>query len=272
MSFLDKLERALGRFAIPNLTLYLIIGQVFVYFTYRFGVVDIMKLPLVPILVLHGDWWRVFSFLLIPPSLAGDWTVVFLAFAWYMFYIMGGALESAWGAVRYNLFIFLGTAFTVLAAFLTPLNGATNAFLAGSVFLAFARLHPDFELAIFMILPVKVRWLALLTWIWYGYIFVMGGAAARWQIAAAVGNYLVFFGRDIYLTMRYRKRTMERRIERRAQEEAPRHVCYVCGKTDRSHPELDFRYCSKCAGDQCYCPDHIQNHAHVVAANETRPH
>ena len=49
-----------------------------------------------------------------------------------------------------------------------------------------------------------------------------------------------------------------------------RYICHVCGKTDLSHPQLDFRYCSKCAGDQCYCPEHIQNHAHVVAADEAK--
>jgi hypothetical protein len=61
-----------------------------------------------------------------------------------------------------------------------------------------------------------------------------------------------------------------RQVEKAAREDEPRHVCHVCGKTDRTHPQLDFRYCSKCAGDQCYCPDHIQNHAHVVAADDAK--
>ena len=61
-----------------------------------------------------------------------------------------------------------------------------------------------------------------------------------------------------------------RRAERAEEAERPRHVCYVCGKNDRTHPQLDFRYCSKCAGDQCYCPEHIQNHSHVVGPDEAR--
>jgi hypothetical protein len=65
--------------------------------------------------------------------------------------------------------------------------------------------------------------------------------------------------------VRQGRRTAVRRAEKVVEQEKPRHVCYVCGKTDKSHPDLDFRYCSQCAGDQCYCPEHIRNHAHVVA-------
>jgi hypothetical protein len=270
MSILDKLERALGRYAIPNITLYFIIGQVFVLLGYMLGRIDLRNFILVPVLVTQGEWWRMFSFLLMPPAFGGTFGLIFVAFAWYLFYLMGNSLESTWGTLRYNLFILLGIALTVGAAFITPRSAATNAFLAGSVFLAFAYLNPDFEMALFFILPIKIKWLALFTWVLYAVQFVRGDTSTRLQIVAAVGNFLIFFGRDIWLSMRYRQRTMARKVERQAQEEQPRHVCYVCGKTDRSHPQLDFRYCSKCAGDQCYCPDHIHTHAHVVAANETK--
>jgi hypothetical protein len=93
----------------------------------------------------------------------------------------------------------------------------------------------------------------------------------RLQIFAAVAAFFLFFGPDMLRSVRQTQRTRVRRVEKEKEEAAPRHVCHVCGKTDRSHPNLDFRYCSKCAGDQCYCPEHIQNHAHVVAANETTP-
>jgi Zn finger protein HypA/HybF involved in hydrogenase expression len=270
MSLLDKLERALSRFAIPNVTLYLVIGQVFVLLGAIADRIDLRHFVLVPALVMDGQWWRIFSFLLMPPPASGTLGLVFVAFAWYLFYLMGNSLEATWGTLRYNLFLLLGVALTVGAAFLTPRSAATNAFLAGSVFLAFAYLNPDFELALFFILPVKIKWLALVTWVLYAYSFVTGSTATRLQVVAAVGNFLIFFGRDIWLSMRYRKRTMARKAERIVREQEPRHVCYVCGKTDRTHPQLDFRYCSKCAGDQCYCPDHIHTHAHVVAANESK--
>jgi hypothetical protein len=183
---------------------------------------------------------------------------------------MGNALEHSWGTFRFNLFLLLGATLTIAAAFVTPRYAATNAFIAGSVFLAFAYLHPDFELSLFFILPVKIKWLALITWVLYGVSFVRGDLPTRLQILASVGNFLIFFGRDMVQSLRHRKRVQERQAERAAEAEQPRHVCYVCGKTDRTDPDLDFRYCSKCAGDQCYCPDHIQNHAHVVAPHETK--
>lgn len=275
MSYLDKLERIFGRFAVPNITLYFVIGQVFVLLAWMLGRIDLANLVLVPAWVVRGEWWRVFTFLLMPPPISrvGPIQLMFLAFALYIFYFMGNALEGYWGTFRYNLFLFIGIVLTVAAAFLTPGAPATNAFLAGSVFLAFAYLHPDFELSLFFILPVKVKWFALITWVLYAVNFVRGDGSTRLQIAAAVGNFLLFFGQDIVRSMRYRKRRMAseaRRIAQPVKDEA-RHRCHVCGKTDVTHPQLDFRYCSKCAGDQCYCPEHIHNHAHVVAADEEKP-
>ncbi len=263
MSILSKLERSLGRLAVPRLSLYLVSGQVAIYAAILMGKLDPTVLPLVPRLVMAGQWWRVLAFLLIPPPSS----FLFIAFAWWIFCLMGNALEDFWGAFRYNLFIFLGTALTVGLSFLQPDSYVTNAFIAGSVFLAFAHLNPDFELALFFILPVKVKWLALATWLLYGYQFVVGGWSGRLQIVAAVGNYLIFFGRDIANTMRYRRRQMVKsagRSEARGGNAQPRHRCRVCGKTDLSNPELDFRYCSKCAGEECYCPEHIRNHEHSV--------
>ncbi len=268
MSFLDKLERTFGRLAIPNLSLYIVIGQVFVLFAAMLGRIELESLILVGAWVGEGEWWRVLTFLFIPPPVNGTFGIIFVAFAWYLFYLMGSALEAAWGVFRYNLFLFIGFAFSVGVAFLFPNSPATNIFLAGSVFLAFAYLNPDFELSLFFILPLKIKWLALVTWVLYAVRFVQGGWPTRFEVLASVANFLLFFGPDIVRRLRQRKRTQTRQTERAREEVVPRHVCHVCGKTDRSHPQLDFRYCSKCAGDQCYCPEHIQNHAHVVAADE----
>lgn len=267
---LDKLERLFGRLALPNLTLYLIIGQVFVALSSLLGLLDIRQFILVPVLVMQGEWWRVLTFLFFPPPVnyASMLSLVMLPFAWWIFYLMGNALEHYWGVFRYNVFILTGFALTIAAAFLTPFAPVTNAFIAGSVFLAFAWLNPDFELSLFFILPIKIKWLAVITWLGYAYGLITGTSATRWQILASTGNFLLFFARDIYQTMRYRRRQMNAQAKRFAEErDGPqaRHVCHVCGKTDVTNPEMDFRYCSKCAGDQCYCPDHIFNHVHVTA-------
>lgn len=270
MSFLDKLERALGRFAIPNISLYIVIAQVFTLLTSMFQLLDLRKIALFPALVLQGEWWRVFTFIAVPPPVGSDWGVIFIAFGWYLFYLMGNALEQQWGTFRYNIYLLVSIVLSIAAGFLTPVVPVSNLFVASSVFLAFAYLYPDFQMMLFFILPVKIKWLALITWVLYAYNFVMGYWSTRLQIAASVSSFFLFFSADILRGMRHRQRTMAKRAERLATEEEPRHVCHVCGRTDRSHPQLDFRYCSKCAGDQCYCPDHIQNHTHVVAADDAK--
>lgn len=273
MPFLDKLERVFGRFAIPNLSLYLVIGQVFVLFAAMAGLIELQKAALAPLLVTEAqEWWRLVTFMFIVPippsnSLLG---FVFLAFGWYLFYLMGSALEQHWGAFRFNLFLFTNYALTIALSFITPTAWVTNTFILGSVFIAFAYLNPDFELTLFFVLPVKIKWLALLAVVLGGYRFAVGTLPVRLQTTAAVVTFLLFFGRDMLLTVRYRQRTRAKAAERIAREDEPRHRCHVCGKTDLSHPQLDFRYCSKCAGDQCYCPEHIQNHAHVVAADDAK--
>ncbi len=271
MSLLDKLERRFGSLAIPNLALWIVAGQFFVLLGALFGLLDLNYFLLVPEAVRHGQWWRLITFVFMPPP-PGLFGYIFVAFAWYMFYLMSGALEGYWGEFRYNVFLLTGYLLTVGAAFFTPFSVPTNLFIAGSVFLAFAWLNPEFELLIFFILPVKIKWLALLTWLFNAYAFATGGWPLRFQILASVGNFLLFFANDIVRTLRHRQRGAVSRAQsvvRASSKAEPRHRCHVCGRTDLTNPELDFRYCSKCAGDQCYCPDHIQNHAHVVAHDES---
>ena len=263
MSLLNRLERVLGRFALPNVTVYFVGGQVLVWSMALLKYLDLERIALLPQAVLAGEGWRLVTFLLLPPNAHP----AFIAFAWYLFYLMGNALEGYWGVFRYNLFILLGWTLTVGVAFLTPGHYATNLFLAGSVFLAFAFLNPDFEMLIFFILPVKIKWLALIQWIGYGLALLFGGWSARLAVLAAVGNFLVFFSREIVERVKSGRRHMKQQVRRSAMREAenePRHRCHVCGKTDLTHPRMDFRYCSKCAGEECYCAEHLATHTHTV--------
>ena len=269
MSWFHKLERRLEPYAIPNLTLYLVIGQTFVFLTAMLGMLDVNKCIFVPDLVTHGEPWRLLTFVFIPPN--AGW--MFIAFALYLFYLFGSSLEHYWGTLHYNLFLLTGYLLTVGLAFVTPHVMATNLFIGGAVFLAFAYVNPDFVMYIFFILPVKIKWLGLIAWIGYAWSFFTGGWSAKLSITAAVGNFLIFFAHDLWLGIKQGRHRMQSQTKRFTQEHSanePRHTCHICGKTDLSHPDLDFRYCSKCAGDQCYCPEHIRNHEHVLTDPQTK--
>jgi hypothetical protein len=266
MALLNRLERLFGRIAIPNISLYLVLGQVVFWSVAFLGFFDLERIALLPLAVRHGEAWRLFTFLLMPPISSP----VFIAFSWYLFWMYGTALEHHWGVFRYNLFIFVGWALTVGVVFLFHASFGINVFLLGSIFLAFAFLNPDFEIRVLFILPVKIKWLALIEWLWYGYVFLVSSWSVRLGVLASVGNFLLFFSSEIVQRMKTGRRQVEyrsRQSSAREEVHKARHKCFVCGKTDLSDPQMDFRYCSKCAGEECYCMEHIANHPHTVAAN-----
>jgi hypothetical protein len=259
MNRFKRTERKLERFAIPNLTLYLVGGQA-VTLLLGFAMPGFLgSIMLLPQQVLQGEWWRLLTFVFTPPFINP-----FLAiFVLYFFYFMGNSLEAHWGTFRYNLYVLIGCLMTIVAAFVFPYSEATNAYLTGSIFLAFAYLFPDFQILIFFVLPVRVKWVALVTWLLYAYQFVMGDWAGRLLILAALTNFLVFFGRDLYYKARYGHRRLSRHAGSVASRNKPLHVCAVCGISDKTHPTMDFRYCSKCDPPLAYCTEHLRNHQHV---------
>jgi len=260
MGLLNRLERVFGRYAIPNLSLYLIGGQVMFLGLALLAQFDVRKIMFLPALVLEGEFWRLFTFVLVPPTGAAQQidlvSALFVAITWYFFYMISQALENYWGVFRFNLFFLLGWLLTVSVAFLTPYQVAGYAFFAVSVFLAFAFLNPDFELYLFFILPVKIKWFALFMWLGFAYLFATGGWPARLGVLAATGNFLIFFAGDIIQRIKTGRRHMQQQVRRtafQATEDEPRHTCVVCGKTDRTHPREDFRYGDD---DRCYCSEH----------------
>jgi hypothetical protein len=153
----------------------------------------------------------------------------------------------------------------VLAFTVSPYVAAPNRFIGGSVFLAFATLNPNFQLMLFFILPVKIKWLALLMWINYLISLVTGGWMIRFSILASLCNYFLFFGRDMVFAMRAKRWRMERKAQEFARQNEPVHRCTVCGITDKDDPDITFRYCTKCEGTLCYCANHIKDHEHVTS-------
>ena len=257
-SLMNYLEKKIGRYAVPNITPYLIAGQVLLYIVNLSGKFSPGPLFLIPERVLAGEWWRLVTFIFIPPGC----NPVFAIFGWYLFYLMGSALEGHWGTFRFNLFLLTGYIMTVAASFLFPEYPATNIFVGGSVFLAFAFLYPDFEILIFFILPVKVKWLALLAGIGYAYQVVVGPWPTRLVVLASISNFLLFFGKDILWRMKTGNRQMMWKAKQLSGKGEAFHRCAVCGITDLSHPTMDFRYCGECGG-LGYCSEHLHNHVHV---------
>ena len=280
MNWLDKLERKLGRYAIPNLTVYLLAGYVIGFAVMNFMPSLLNWLTLEPGLVIRGQVWRIISLVLIPPST----NLISLIFLVLLYYSLGSALERTWGTFRYNVYIFSGILFTVVAAFL--LYGAlyliygvefslssvglisTN-YITMSIFLAFAAIYPDMEVLLYFILPIKMKWMALVYAAMAVYYFIQGGLATRVAIAASLLNFVIFF-----LSSRNMRRFGPREQARKAKfkkQSRPhmtyaggaRHRCAVCGRTELDDPNLEFRFCSKCRGNYEYCQDHLFTHEHV---------
>jgi hypothetical protein len=256
MDLISTLEKRFGGWAIPNLTLYLMAIQVIGVALLMGGYSSFEDLVLVGGLVQVGQWTRLLSFMMLPKTLTPIW----LFFAFYIFYLIGTALEREWGTFRYNLFILLGYLFTVAAAFLAPGAIITNTYFLGCVFLAFATLFPNVEFRLFFILPVKVKWLGWLTVALYMLTLFSADIGSRLCVVAAFANYLLFFGRDFLNNFKAGQRRKAFVVEREIAAGQPMHVCAECGASDKSNESLHFRYCSTCG--KCFCEEHIGNHDH----------
>lgn len=276
MNWLNKLERKFGRYAIHNLTLYLIGGYIIGFGVYMFVPNLLNLLTLEPAYIMHGQIWRIISWVLIPPSGNIFTTVIMMLF----YYSLGTALERTWGAFRYNVYIFSGILFTVIGAFLLYLIVGVDAvgygvffstyYINMSIFLAFAVSYPDMEVLLYFILPIKMKWMALVYAALTIYDLVRGNLFTRIAIIASLLNFIVFFlsSRNVKPYMpkeQRRKRKFKQEQERphMTYEGGARHRCAVCGRTELDDPNLEFRFCSKCNGNYEYCQDHLFTHEHV---------
>ena len=272
MNILNKLERRFGKYAVPNLMYYIVI-------LYAIGVMVQMLAPEVYFrylmldarAVLHGQIWRVVTFMIWPPS--GD--MFFNLLAIYLYYNLGTTLERVWGSFRFNVYFLMGVLGHVLAAVAVYLmTGSiyllTTSYLNFSLFFAFAATFPDMQFFLFFVIPIKAKWLALFDGAYVAYAFVFGTAATRVAVVMSLLNFIVYF--VMSRGGRYHPKEFKRRHDFKAQarqtaqavKRAGRHRCTVCGRTDLDDPNLIFRYCSKCEGDYEYCQDHLYTHQHIT--------
>jgi len=269
---LDWLNRRIGRYAIPKLGLIIVLFQAVAY------VADMGTpaghLPLSNMLQLDldqvraGEVWRLVTFVIIPPPVSP----LFVLCGLYFFWMMSSALEAQWGAFRFNVYLAVSWAMTlgttvILALFDPTLMHANpqNAWMLGSVFLAFAWLWPNFVILLFFIIPVKIKYLALVTWLFYILTLATGSNLDRGLVVAAIANFLLFFGFDIVRRMRSGHRQMAAKVAEVRNAQIPFHRCAVCGVTETSDPTAHYRICAVCRPAREYCMVHLKEHQHVIA-------
>ncbi|HYQ48190.1 MAG TPA: hypothetical protein VEP69_03915 [Thermodesulfovibrionales bacterium] len=266
---LDRLERRFGRYAIRQLIVY-IVGINGLVYLLRYGMPQsdaISKLRLDPQLILQGELWRLLSWIFIPPSAS----LVWIFFILYFTYMVGIGLEQEWGSFRFNVYYLTGMTATVLAAFIVN-EGSTAIYLNLSLFLAFAAVYPEFEILLFFILPVKVKYLAWVNWAFIAFTVLTAPMAGKAAALVSVANYFLFFGPAFVRGARRRGTAYQRRSSFSRSFHAPlkkgaMHKCMVCGITEGDDPVMEFRYCSTCEGHYEYCMKHLKDHEHIKEGN-----
>lgn len=258
-SVLTRLERRLGRFAIPNLTAYVVGGMAiaFVLGMLRPAILDAMELDFAA--VRAGQVWRLVSYIFVPHG-SRLFILFQLSFTWFV----GRSLEAEWGPFKLNVYYLLGMLGTTLAAALTG-GSPGNLYLNTSLFFAFATLFPDYQITLYLLIPVRVKWLALLSLGLLGYELVTGSWGARAGVIAAMANYLFFFGPTLLALARAR-RTEGVQAARRAsmRPEAPaqkvERLCTTCGAREGDGADIRVCSCERCGVPTTFCLEHARNH------------
>lgn len=168
MKFLDKMERKFGKYALSNLSMYIIITYAAGYLIELFAPVMQQYLTLEPALILKGQIWRLVSWLLIPPESSNIFFVVIML---YFYYSIGNTLERTWGTFRYNVYIFSGIITSIIGSFILYFiaggngirlgNAFSTYYISMSIILAFAATYPNIQVLFMMIIPLKIKWLGI---------------------------------------------------------------------------------------------------------------
>ena len=273
---------------IPNLMLYVTLGSAVVYvlsmiddsyLLYQFLCFDRAA-------ILRGQVWRLFTYVFTYSAS----NVLLTAVSLLCYFSLGRAMENVWGTLRFNLFYLTGVVLMDLFCMLFG-GSATVYYLNMSLFLGYATLYPNAHFLLFFIIPVKAWIFALVDLALTLYDVILYTAAGliphNLFPLIAIGNYLLFFGKDVANVIPLSWRINARRAFKKKDKSAPKktgtipfnagsyqastatvkqpytHKCTVCGRTDVTNPDLEFRYCSRCNGYHCYCEDHISNHSHI---------
>ena len=272
---------------IPNLMLYIVIGTAVVYLMSELAGNSMLYALLYfdRTLILRGQVWRLITY----PLTYSAGNVLLTAITLFCYYSLGRAMENAWGTLRFNLYYLTGM--VMMDIYCMIFGGrASVTYLNLSLFLSYATMYPDAHFLLFFIIPVKAWIFALIDLAMVVLDLFTAPFPYNLFSVISLANYFLFFGKDVLNVIPMSWRANLRRLFRRGKSAASRdrkakvvpfpnagsyeataaspkapytHRCTVCGRTDVTNPELEFRYCSKCNGYYCYCQDHISNHTHI---------
>ena len=272
-------------FGIPNLMKIIVFGQIAVYLVdlisrLMFSQSWMSILQFYPAYILHGQVWRLVTWVVVPYASSP----FMLLLSCYFYYWIAAMLEREWGTARFTLFYLSGMVLSVLLGLamglvqmnttftISPIN--LGYYLNLSIFLVLAVLYGEMQVLLFFVVPVKMKWMALIDVVLVVLDMVDLARMGYWMLAlvplASFVNFVVFtwpFWRAKLGLARHKtnpKVIHFKQAQKKAQEtRGYHHKCAVCGITDADDPDMEFRYCSKCNGYYCYCANHINNHVHI---------
>lgn len=195
MKFLDKFEMKHRRFGIDNLMMHVTVLTGIVYLLQYIGGVNIISY-----IYLNAEYvvqklqlWRLVTFIIVP----GTSSFLFIIISLMFYYFIGSALEQTWGKCKFTLYYIACMLGTIGASFICKGN-YTAAYINLSLFLAFASLYPEYEVLLFFILRIKVKYLAWASLALTLWSFITGNAVTKLSIAASFIGLILFFAPDWY--------------------------------------------------------------------------
>ncbi len=291
---MSPFERKFGKYAIQNLSFVLVICYAVGYLLELFDRSGLLisYLTLNPYAILHGQVWRLVTWVLIPPSSGG---LFFTLLMLYFYCSIGTSLERTWGTYRYNVYLFQGMLFTIAGSFLlmgycylfkpeisllgavltinTPQEYFTviamvfsTYYINMSIFLAYAATFPDAQVLLMFIIPIRVKWLGIIYAVMLLFQFLGSTVYGKFAIGASLLNFVVFFltSRNMmHLNPKQIHRRQEFKRDVRRNTGITKHKCAICGRTEVDSPQMQFRFCSKCDGNYEYCEEHLYTHTHI---------
>ncbi len=251
MSVLDTLESKIGRYAIPGLIRYVVVLNALVFILLTLDPNYVTALVLDRDLILQGQIWRLVTWVFIPTTLSFIWILLALYYEWFL----GDLLEGTWGTFKLNAYVLIGY-LAITASALIFGQSFANAALIASLLFAVGTVLPEFTILILFVLPVKIKWIALISAALYALAALGGDWATRATIVLTFANYFLFFGPAFFRQIRDSQKTAARRAKFEAAKDRSDtlHRCETCHRTEVTAPDLDFRVT---ASGHEYCTDHL---------------